>query len=815
MKRLLLTMLAMACIVGAWAWKPTFIGHRGSYKGVMNTVEAYTNGVDYYGYQGLECDVRVTLDGYYVISHDETTNAVGGNLTVANATLEQLQAEEYTQTRGGVTYTGHICTVAEYLDICKAKNVTPVIELKWTTGINNNDMSKFPGLAALIEEKGLTDKAYILTSMRTSLEYVRRNYPALKCQFLCNSNWETYFDWIVQWNLMPSIEAGCFDQYTVKRFHDKGLEVAMWTVNSLANYNLYGAMGVSMMTCDYLMPSEMPELDAIDWDAIVEPTSALSVKVDTLFAYTRFRGNLPENFPSGLDTHNSPYKSAQQAAITADGTFYTNDYSTSKLVILKPDGTLSEAPGTNSHGICFDSANNLIQRKDGVTKNPSKLIIYPGGDITATPIEVEFETLEQGQANFINAVGDVMSEEGGVVYLYQNGLSYVTLLNFANGEFLDAEATNAVSFPATTAGMVFPIDNNPFHFIYQVRNQGYNLFDQTDKGKYVPGNLNTTAPNSNSSVGGAYFTLDGHEMFLYTSGTNYNGGFSIRDMSANAEAVATIPPLGAAGYYANLSTGSFFRVVPENSKSVIVYNYTMGNGYAAYRVSTTDYVAHTITVAECENGTVVADKEEAYEGDLVTLTVTPAEGYELESLTVTAEGIDELVTVDENNQFEMPNANVTIAATFAPIPVESVITFEAAPENGAVAVYVAEEAIESGATVVEGTEVKVVLTPAEGYVVSTFAVATAEPEVPTGMPRRAPVPFNEGDDNTYTFQMPAEPVTITAEFEEEISTAVSDLRSAGSGTVRYIDPMGRVSLRPFQGVNIVVNADGKVSKMVR
>ena len=102
--------------------------------------------------------------------------------------------------------------------------------------------------------------------MRKSLEYVRTNFPALKCQFLCNSNWETHFDWIVQWNLMPSIEAGCLDKYTVKRFNAVGLDVAVWTVNSLANYNLYGEMGVAMITCDYLMPSEMPDLADIDWN---------------------------------------------------------------------------------------------------------------------------------------------------------------------------------------------------------------------------------------------------------------------------------------------------------------------------------------------------------------------------------------------------------------------------------------------------------------------------------------------------------------------------------------------------------------------
>ncbi len=591
MKRLLLATLAALCMMSAWAWKPIFIGHRGSYNGVMNTVEAFNNGVDYYGYDGLECDVRVTADGHYVISHDETTNAVGGNLTVASATLAQLQAENYTQTRGGVTYTGKICTVAEYLDICKAKNVIPVVELKWTTGINNNDMSNFPGLAALIEEKGLTDKAIILTSMRSSLEYVRTNFPALKCQFLCNSNWATYFDWIVQWGLMPSIEAGCLDKYTVKKFHDKGLEVAVWTVNSLANYKLYGEMGVAMVTCDYLMPSDMPDLAPIDWDAIVEPQDPLELSVDTLFSYTRFNGNLPANFPSGLDTDNSPYRSAQQAAITGDGIFYANNYTTGKLVILDSEGNLSEAPGTSSHGICFDTAGNLIQRNDGVTSTPSKMLIYPGGDINALPLELDIELEEAGQTNFISAIGDVMSEEGGYVYHFQNSLSYVTLIKIANGEFQGIETSGATSFPSSTAGMVFPIGDDPFHFIYQVRNQGYNLYDGEDKGKYITGSLNTTPPNSNSSVGGAYFVLDGHEMFLYTSGTNYNGGFTIRDMSANAAAVATFPPMGAGGYGANPSCGSFFRVEPVNRKCVIVYEYTMGNGYAGYRIATADYTA--------------------------------------------------------------------------------------------------------------------------------------------------------------------------------------------------------------------------------
>ena len=49
-----------------FAWKPIMIGHRGSRSGVENTEAAFINGVTYYGFQGLETDVKITKDGHYV-----------------------------------------------------------------------------------------------------------------------------------------------------------------------------------------------------------------------------------------------------------------------------------------------------------------------------------------------------------------------------------------------------------------------------------------------------------------------------------------------------------------------------------------------------------------------------------------------------------------------------------------------------------------------------------------------------------------------------------------------------------------------------
>gem|GEM_PF-5423462 len=70
-----------------------------------------------------------------------------------------------------------------------------------------------------------------------------------------------------------------------------------------------------------------------------------------------------------------------------------------------------------------------------------------------------------------------------------------------------------------------------------------------------------------------------------------------------------------------------------------------------------------VTVDSAENGSVTADKTTAAEGETVKLTVTPDEGYELDTLTVKDTGGVE-ITLAEDNSFTMPASGVTVSATF-------------------------------------------------------------------------------------------------------------------------------------------------------
>ena len=72
---------------------------------------------------------------------------------------------------------------------------------------------------------------------------------------------------------------------------------------------------------------------------------------------------------------------------------------------------------------------------------------------------------------------------------------------------------------------------------------------------------------------------------------------------------------------------------------------------------------HKVTISDqIKNGTVTVDEETALEGSEVTLTVKPAEGYELDTLTVTDK--DSKAVEVKDNKFTMPNSDVTVVATF-------------------------------------------------------------------------------------------------------------------------------------------------------
>lgn len=255
MKKLASAIIALIALatLDAAAARPESVGRRGGAGGVENTAQAFRTGAQA-GYDYLECHVRLTADSVFVACHDGKTNRLGGRMKVDRMPLDSLRTEVYTQTReNGVTYTdGCICTVAEFLDICRDTGVRPMLHLKKIAGINDTDCSMLPALVDLVGSRGLLDSCVILSSMKGPVEFLQQHYPALKLCFQADDKWAETFDWTVARGLDVDIKKECLTPEVIARYHDKGLKVTTWTVNDPDEHRSLTEAGVDRFISDTL-----------------------------------------------------------------------------------------------------------------------------------------------------------------------------------------------------------------------------------------------------------------------------------------------------------------------------------------------------------------------------------------------------------------------------------------------------------------------------------------------------------------------------------------------------------------------------------
>ncbi len=179
---------------------------------------------------------------------------------------------------------------------------------------------------------------------------------------------------------------------------------------------------------------------------------------------------------------------------------------------------------------------------------------------------------------------------------------------------------------------------------------------------------------------------------------------------------------------------------------------------------------YTVTVNTTENGTVEPDVTEAKVGDIVTLTITPNEGYAAKEVaayyiqttetpaaeeggepTITEEQIP--VTVADDYTIEMPAHNIFVSATFE---LAYAITTEG--ENVTITTDPADQAF-------EGDVVTITAKADTGYDLKEVTAVDADGTT-----------IEIAGDNTFT--MPAKAVTITATAEEKQIYIETDMTSA-------------------------------------
>ncbi len=174
-----------------------------------------------------------------------------------------------------------------------------------------------------------------------------------------------------------------------------------------------------------------------------------------------------------------------------------------------------------------------------------------------------------------------------------------------------------------------------------------------------------------------YDAVNGGYLYAASSTANYLRNQSQNDANGQwtieiaDDGVATIKAQGAnSRNWLRLNTsGGLFSCYGNGQLDV--YLYKAGEVPAP---PTPTYYA--INIAQgIANGTVSTEPaQQAAEGTTVTVTATPADNYELATLTYSYTGVEAPIDIKESKQFVMPAADVTINATFVEQSGPSVIT---------------------------------------------------------------------------------------------------------------------------------------------
>lgn len=211
---------------------------------------------------------------------------------------------------------------------------------------------------------------------------------------------------------------------------------------------------------------------------------------------------------------------------------------------------------------------------------------------------------------------------------------------------------------------------------------------------------------------------------------------------------------------------------------------------------------HTVSAQGMQGGSILvftnnSDQGEtcrASKGTTVAILVLPSVGFELDALAASSSG--SALTIYQNT-FAMPDADVTVSATFKTAS-ESSYTVTAAQgiQNGKVLFSVGESSDNLSLALSKGTTVKVDATPDNGYEFDTLTVKDADGN-------DIPVTLN-------TFVMPESNVVVNASFKKIYTITINKPTNGNIGVVtprgRWTTNDGAQTVEAFAGEAIVYDA---------
>ena len=220
------------------------IAHRG-YSGVYpeNTELAFIKAAEH-GSGGAETDIRMTADGVYVTSHNSSVVLKDGTeLKISEHTYEELTAQPLKNKK---TFDKvYLCTLERYLEIMKRYDMVCFIELK--DAFTDEQVKE---IFQLCEDKYELSRCIMQSFNFDNLIKARELFPDLPLM-LTYGKGDTDYERCFEYGFSIDVEYTAVDEKMVDDFHERGLEVAVWTANELLTLSYAKSLGVDYIESDF------------------------------------------------------------------------------------------------------------------------------------------------------------------------------------------------------------------------------------------------------------------------------------------------------------------------------------------------------------------------------------------------------------------------------------------------------------------------------------------------------------------------------------------------------------------------------------
>ncbi len=219
------------------------IAHRGYSSAYPDNTEIAFIKAAENGSGGAETDVRVTKDGVLVTNHnDEVVFADGSELLVAEATYAELTAKPMRNTKSEDTV--YLCTFRRYLEIMKENNMICFVELK-----GKFSDEKVKEVFDTVSEVYDLSKCIMQSFEFANLIKAREMFPDLPLMLTYGSD-EIDYRRCFDYGFSLDAYYKSVTEEMIKEFHNRNLEVALWTVNEKDALDYCLSLGVDYIESD-------------------------------------------------------------------------------------------------------------------------------------------------------------------------------------------------------------------------------------------------------------------------------------------------------------------------------------------------------------------------------------------------------------------------------------------------------------------------------------------------------------------------------------------------------------------------------------